>query len=85
MKDLYDSQTQSIQGFLNAIAGEKGQTGAAFGIAAVFLVAGVAPVLLAVAAILIPRLDRDEIAHPLDHPTTREPEATGRSTKSPVR
>jgi hypothetical protein len=32
MKDLYDSQSQSIQGFLNAIAGEKGQTGAAFGI-----------------------------------------------------
>ena len=62
-----------------------GPAGAAFGIAAVFLVAGVAPVLLAVAAILIPRLDRDEIAHPLDHPTTREPEATGRSTKSPVR
>lgn len=55
------------------------------GLLAFLLVAGVAPVLLAVAAILIPRLDRDEIAHPLDHPTTREPEATGRSTKSPVR
>jgi MFS family permease len=61
-----------------------GPAGATFGIASVFLVAGVAPVLLAVAAILIPRLDRDEIAHPLDHPTAREPEATGRSTKSPV-
>jgi hypothetical protein len=30
-------------------------------------------VLLAVAAILIPRLDRDEIAHPLDHPATGKP------------
>ena len=47
-----------------------GPAGAAFGLAAVFLVAGIVPVLLAVAAILIPRLDRDELAHPLDHPTT---------------
>jgi MFS family permease len=62
-----------------------GPAGAAFGLAAVFLVAGIAPVLLAVATILIPRLDRDEIAHPLDHPTTHEPEANGRSTESPVR
>jgi hypothetical protein len=61
-----------------------GPAGAAFGIASVFLVAGVAPVLLAVAAILLPRLDRDEIANPLEHPTTREPEATSRSPKSPV-
>ena len=50
-----------------------GPSGAAFGIASVFLVAGLVPVLLAVAAILIPRLDRDEIAHPLDHPATGEP------------
>ena len=62
-----------------------GPAGAAFGIAAVFLVAGIVPVLLAVAAILIPRLDCDELAHPLDHPTTREPEATDRSTKPPAR
>jgi predicted MFS family arabinose efflux permease len=62
-----------------------GPAGAAFGIASVFLVAGVAPVLLAVAAILVPRLDRDEIANPLDHPTTHEPEATGPSTESHVR
>jgi hypothetical protein len=41
--------------------------------------------VLAVAAILIPRLDRDEIANPLDHPTTHEPEATGPSTESHVR
>jgi hypothetical protein len=28
-------------------------------------------VLLAVLAILVPRLDRDELAHPLDHPTAK--------------
>ena len=43
-----------------------GPAGAVFGLAAVFLVAGTAPIILAVAAILIPRLDRDELAHPLD-------------------
>ena len=37
------------------------------GLTAVFLVAGIVPTFLAVAAILIPRLDRDELAHPLDH------------------
>jgi hypothetical protein len=26
------------------------------------------PVFLALAAIVVPRLDRDELAHPLDHP-----------------
>ncbi|MGH3145559.1 MAG: MFS transporter, partial [Rubrobacter sp.] len=44
-----------------------GPAGAAFGLTAVFLVAGIVPGLLAVAAILLPRLDRDELAHPLDH------------------
>ena len=50
-----------------------GPAGAAFGITAVFLVAGIIPGFLAVAAILLPRLDRDEQAHPLDHPVTDEP------------
>lgn len=50
-----------------------GPAGAAFGLTAVFLVAGIAPGFLAVAAILLPRLDRDELAHPLDHPATDEP------------
>jgi MFS family permease len=45
-----------------------GPAGAAFGLEVVFLVAGVTPVFLAAAAILIPRLDLDELAHPLDHP-----------------
>jgi MFS family permease len=43
-----------------------GPAGAIFGLTAVFLVAGIVPTFLAVAAILIPRLDRDELAHPLD-------------------
>jgi len=62
-----------------------GPAGAAFGIAAVFLVAGLVPVLLAAAAILIPRLDRDEVAHPLDRPAKGEPGAIDRSTKSSAR
>jgi hypothetical protein len=75
----------AIRDNLGGGADDYGLALAAFGIASVFLVAGVAPVLLAVAAILIPRLDRDEIANPLDHPTTHEPEATGHSTESHVR
>jgi hypothetical protein len=42
-----------------------GPAGAAFGLSAVFLLAGIVPALLAVATILLPRLDRDEPAHPL--------------------
>jgi MFS family permease len=45
-----------------------GPAGAAFGLTAVFLVAGIVPGFLAVMAIVVPRLDRDELAHPLDHP-----------------
>ena len=63
-----------------------GPAGAAFGLTAVFLVAGFVPVLLAAAAILVPRLDRDELAHPLDHPVqdhpaTGDPSATGPSAR----
>jgi predicted MFS family arabinose efflux permease len=45
-----------------------GPAGAVFGTTVVFLVAGTVPVFLAVAAIYLPRLDRDELANPLDHP-----------------
>ena len=45
-----------------------GPAGAVFGVTAVFLVAGILPTFFAAAAILLPRLDRDELAHPLDHP-----------------
>ena len=44
-----------------------GPAGAVFGVTAVFLVAGILPTFFAAAAILLPRLDRDELAHPLDH------------------
>ena len=60
-----------------------GPAGAAFGLTAVFLVAGIVPVLLAAAAILFPRLDRDELAHPLDHPARDGPEAGEPSPKDP--
>ncbi|MBA2344891.1 MAG: MFS transporter [Rubrobacter sp.] len=43
-----------------------GPAGAAFGLTPIFLVAGIVPGFLAAAAILIPRLDRDEISNPLD-------------------
>ena len=45
-----------------------GPAGAVFGVTAVFLVAGILPTFFAAGAILLPRLDRDELAHPLDHP-----------------
>ena len=34
--------------------------------------------ILAVPAILVPRLDRDELAHPLEHPADGEAAAGGR-------
>ncbi len=46
-----------------------GPLGATVGVTTVFLVAGVAPGFLAVAAIMGARLDRDEILHPLDRAT----------------
>jgi len=52
-----------------------GPAGAFFGVTAVFLVAGILPMFFAAATILLPRLDRDELAHPLDHPA-EEPAAT---------
>lgn len=42
-----------------------GPVGAAIGVTTVFMIAGVTPGFLAVAAILAPRLDRDEILYPL--------------------
>lgn len=43
-----------------------GPASAAFGITPVFLVAGLAPTLLAVLALVVARLRADELAHPLD-------------------
>ena len=53
-----------------------GPAGAVFGLTAVFLVAGILPTFFAAAAILLPRLYRDELAHPLDHPAAKEPVST---------
>ena len=60
-----------------------GPAGATFGLAAVFLVAGVVPVLLAAAAILVPRLDLDELAHPLDPPAKDHPANGGTPPTDP--
>jgi MFS family permease len=43
-----------------------GPVGEAVGLMPTFLVAGIVPVFFAVAALLIARMPRDEIAHPLD-------------------
>ena len=43
-----------------------GPVGEAIGLMPTFLVAGIVPVFFAVAALLIARMPRDEIAHPLD-------------------
>jgi MFS family permease len=52
-----------------ALAGPVGERA---GFPATFVVAGVAPTLLAVVALLAWRLPRDEIAHPLDRPPHRD-------------
>jgi hypothetical protein len=44
------------------------------GLTATFLVAGLAPTLLAVVAIVAARLPADELAHPLDVPAEPTPE-----------
>lgn len=43
-----------------------GPAGESFGLPVVFLIAGVAPLLIGVVAILAARMTKDEIAHPLD-------------------
>jgi MFS family permease len=62
-----------------------GPAGAAFGVTTVFLVAGTVPVLLAFAAILVPRLDRDELANPLDHPAPGGNAAPDRASDTAAR
>jgi hypothetical protein len=39
-------------------------------------VAGILPMFFAAATILLPRLDRDELARPLDYPASEEPAPT---------
>jgi predicted MFS family arabinose efflux permease len=62
-----------------------GPAGAAFGVAAVFLVAGTLPAFLAALAILVPRLDRDELANPLDRPAPGGGRAPDRAFDSEAR
>jgi hypothetical protein len=62
-----------------------GPAGAAFGITAVFVVAGIVPGFLALAAIVVPRLDRDELVYPLDHPESAPVKGVSGSTQSEPR
>jgi hypothetical protein len=43
-----------------------GPAGESLGLPVVFLIAGVAPLVIGVVAIIAARMTRDEIAHPLD-------------------
>jgi MFS family permease len=54
-----------------------GPAGAAFGLTAVFLVAGIVPGFLAVAAIVVPRLDRDGPAPVKGFPGSTQNESKG--------
>ena len=62
-----------------------GPAGAAFGITTVFVVAGIVPGFLALAAIVVPRLDRDELAHPLDLPEPAPVKGLSGSTQNEPR
>jgi MFS family permease len=53
-----------------------GPVGELIGRGPTFLVAGAAPVFIAVAAILLARMPRDEIEHPLDPPVVLETDAS---------
>ncbi|WP_207904551.1 MFS transporter [Agromyces fucosus] len=68
-----------------AIAGPAGET---VGLPVVFLIAGVAPLVIGVVAIVAARMTRDEIAHPLDallvEPAETEPVETDPAEPEPV-
>ncbi len=57
-----------------------GPVGDALGIPMTFVLVGALPVVLACAAIAIWRLDRDELAHPLDAPAEPTPVVTLRAS-----
>ena len=63
-------------GLMPASMAVAGPAGAVFGLTAVFLVAGIPPMFFAAATILLPRLDRNELARPLDYPASEEPAPT---------
>ena len=51
-----------------------GPTGESLGLPVVFLIAGLAPLVIGVVAIVAARMRRDEIAHPLDAGETEHDE-----------
>ena len=57
-----------------------GPIGEAVGLAPTFLVAGIVPVFLTTAAIILARMPRDEIAHPLDATPPADQEASSTSS-----
>ncbi|HLT60528.1 MAG TPA: MFS transporter [Microlunatus sp.] len=64
-----------------ALAGPAGQT---FGLPVVFLIAGVAPLIIGLVAIFAARMTRDEIAHPLDAATDDGRSGDDAAVEAPV-
>jgi MFS family permease len=62
-----------------------GPVGEAIGYGWTFLIAGAVPVVIAVAAILIARMPRDELEHPLDLGADDQRAAVGRASEEPER
>ena len=82
VSSLYFFVSLALMSVSMAIAGP---AGAAFGITTVFVVAGIVPGFLALAAIVVPRLDRDELAHPLDLPEPAPVKGLSGSTQNEPR
>ena len=82
VSSLYFFVSLALMSVSMAIAGP---AGAAFGITTVFVVAGIVPGFLALAAIVVPRLDRDELAHPLDPPEPAPVKGLSGSTQNEPR
>ena len=82
MSSLYFFVSLALMPVSMAIAGP---AGAAFGLTTVFVVAGIVPGFLALAAIVVPRLDRDELAHPLDPPEPAPVKGLSGSTQNEPR
>lgn len=64
-----------------ALAGPAGQS---FGLPVVFLIAGVAPLIIGLVAIFAARMTRDEIAHPLDAATDDGRSGDDAAVEAPV-
>lgn len=62
-----------------------GPVGEGLGLPMVFLIAGIAPLVIGVVAIVAARMRRDEVEHPLDVAESPESDAIGASPVSPER